>query len=130
MSRHRTPLAKAQLTGAAKKHPERYKGRTEPDGGPILGQPPRHFSAAQKKIWAKFQAELPWLTEADRAIVEVTAITRALIEAGCDGATAALLREHRQQLSSLGATPVTRSNVAQQPAQDEDDRFAQFHQRN
>ena len=126
MGRHRTPLAKAELTGAKQKNPKRYKDRIEPDGGPTLGRPPAYFNALQKKNWAKFLKELPWLVEADRAMVEVTTITRAQIECERDEATAALLREHRQQLASLGATPVTRSNVAGQGDKDSANPFDVF----
>ncbi|WP_170332465.1 hypothetical protein [Ruegeria arenilitoris] len=127
MPRNRTPIAKAKMTGADKKHPERFGTRTEPDGGGPLGNPPEYFNDDHRKFWFKFQAELPWLVRSDRAMLEVTCITRAQIEAGGENVTAALMREHRQQLSSLGATPVTRSNVVLPPAdRDEDDPFAQF----
>lgn len=126
MARHKTPLAKAKMTGAYAKNPSRYDSRSEPDGGPALGKPPAYFNAAQKKIWTRFRSELPWLVESDRALVEVTTIVRAQIEAGGDHITAALLREHRAQLSSLGATPVTRSNVSAPGVPGDNDPFAQF----
>ncbi len=126
MARNRTPLAKAKMTGAIKTHPERFKDRTEPDGGGPLGNPPEYFNAAQRKIWNKFLGELLWLERADRALVELACITRAQIETGGANVTAALMREHRQQLSSLGATPVTRSNVVQPADQEEANPFEQF----
>lgn len=126
MGRNRTPIEKAKLSGAYQKNPARYDERTEPNGGPSLGKAPLHFDAKQKKVWVQFQAELPWLVEADRALVELACITRAQIEGGGDQVTAALMREHRQQLSSMGATSVTRSNVPKPSTPDEDDPFAKF----
>ena len=126
MARNRTPLAKAKMTGAIKTHPERFKDRSEPDGGGPLGAPPEYFNATHRRIWDMFKQELPWLVRSDRAMVELACITRAQIETGGDAVTASLMREHRQQLSSLGATPVTRSNVT--PAADDSDDHDPFKQ--
>lgn len=127
MARNRTPLSKAKLTGADKKHPDRFKKRSEPDGGGPLGNPPDYFDPLQIRIWEVFRVELPWLARSDRAMVELACVTRAQIQAAGDSVTASLIREHRQQLSSLGGTPVTRSNVTPAPADpDADCPFAQF----
>lgn len=127
MARNRTPLAKAKMTGAIKTHPERFKDRIEPDGGGPLGNPPEYFNATHRRIWDMFKQELPWLVRSDRAMVELACITRAQIETGGEAVTASLMREHRQQLSSLGATPVTRSNVTPAPDDlDDHDPFKQF----
>ncbi|WP_211299437.1 hypothetical protein [Pukyongiella litopenaei] len=115
------------MTGADRKHPERFRDRSEPDGGGPLGNPPEYFDATHRRIWVTFMEELPWLAKADRALIELACITRAQIEVGGEAVTTALMREHRQQLSSLGATPVTRSNVAPAPNDpDDDDPWATF----
>ncbi len=126
MGRNRTPLEKAKLTGADRKNPQRFRDRSEPDSGGPLGNAPKYFTAEQRKAWDMFKIELEWLRSADRAIVELACITRAEIMAGGANVTAALLREHRQQLSSLGASPTSRSNVALPGEADEPDPFARF----
>ena len=118
MARARTPTEKAKLTGAAAKDPQRYRDRKEPNGGPRLGKPPAYFEKAHRDAWSRFIKELPWLVESDRAMVEITCLTRVIVETQ-PNVSAAILREHRQQLGSLGATPTARSNVA--PPHDPDD---------
>lgn len=127
MGRSKTPIEKAKLTGADRNHPERFRDRQDVDGGPAIGKPPAYFDAKARAAWARFKRELPWLVESDRAMVELASLTRALIEADPAQASAAMVKEHRQQLASLGATPVTRSNVAPPfKGNDDDDPFAAF----
>ncbi|NDV52938.1 hypothetical protein [Salipiger sp. PrR003] len=124
---HRTPLRKAELTGAASKNPQRFRDRKEPHGGPVLGRAPTYFNKPQRAAWSKFKAELPWLVEADRAMVEMASIVRSLIEDTPAAVSAAMIREYRQQLSALGATPTARSKVNDlSPPAEEVDPWAQF----
>ncbi|WP_226627958.1 hypothetical protein [Alloyangia pacifica] len=124
---HRTPLRKAVLSGAAAKNPQRYRDRNEPQGGPVLGRAPTYFNKPQRAAWAKFKVELPWLVEADRAMVEMASIVRSLIEDTPAAVSAAMIREYRQQLSALGATPTARSKVNDMPALVEEiDPWAKF----
>jgi phage terminase small subunit len=125
MPTNKTPLAKARLTGADKKDPQRYRDRNEPDGGPPIGDPPHGLPDAAQTAWSRFTAELPWLVEADRAILSAACLLRAAIDADPEGATASHFREYRQTLSSLGATPTSRSHIAG-PTDDEDNPFDQF----
>lgn len=124
MSRPRTPLAKARLIGADRKNPQRYRGRSEPAADRPLGPPPVYLSATAKKAWRLLSDELPWLTFADRGILEATACQRAAVMVGGAGLTMAFLRAYKQALSSLGATPVDRHKVANRSDDDGDDRFA------
>lgn len=128
MPRPQTPLAKAALTGADKKDPQRFKSRTEPEAsGRKLGLPPAYLPKTAKKAWATFADELPWLTYEDRGAVEVVALMRAHI---MDGLTADLpasfFGNYRMALSSLGATPVDRTKVYQPKDEPENDPFAGF----
>lgn len=128
MARPQTPLAKAALTGADKKDPQRYRGRTEPKkSGRALGSPPAYLPAMAKKAWKVFADELPWLTFEDRGAVEVVALMRAQIMEGLPAETpASFFSTYRMALASLGATPVDRTKVYQPPEEDEDDPFAAF----
>ena len=65
MSRPRTPLAKAIATGEAQKRPGRFGSRREPKVVP-LGRPSPRLTDAEKKHWAAFKRELPWLMESDQ----------------------------------------------------------------
>ena len=125
MPRPRTPLAKARLTGAAAKHPERYKARSEPaSSGRDIGKPPAYLPASACKAWATFAEELPWLQHEDRAALEAASLMRGRIMDSPADATAALFGQYRLSLASLGATPVDRSKVAQPAPDDDADPFA------
>lgn len=128
MPRPQTPLAKAALTGADKKDPQRFRNRSQPKAtGRGLGAAPAYLPPTAKKAWKVFSDELPWLTFEDRGAVEIVSLMRALI---MDGMTADLpasfFGNYRMALSSLGATPVDRTKVYQPPQEDEDDPFAAF----
>ena len=125
MPRPKTPIAKAKLTGAYEKHPERYRGRNEPQGLAELGEPPDYLSETQKEAWIAFAEELPWLVYSDRALLESACILRARVREE-DVVTASLLRELRLHVSALGGCPTNRSNI-QVPDDDAgDDTWAQF----
>lgn len=127
MPRHRTPLAKAVLTGADRKNPQRYRGRSEPDlSGRPIGRAPAYLSPEARVSWATFTNELPWLTHEDRPILEAAATVRGLIASAPAGAPITLLAQYRLLLSSLGATPVDRGRVALRDRDDGDDPFAAF----
>lgn len=128
MPRPRTPLAKAKLTGADKKNPARYRGRSDPKAsGRGLGAAPDYLPATARKAWAVFAAELPWLTFEDRGAVEIACLMRAqIMDGGAADRPASFFGNYRMALSSLGATPVDRSKVAQPPREDEGDEFDQF----
>lgn len=128
MPRPKTPLAKARLTGADRRNPARYRGRTEPPtSGRGIGDPPDHLPPAARAAWREFRDELGWLVHEDRAVLEAASLARArLREAAEAGAlTGALLAANRALLASLGATPADRSRVAT-PAEDEPDPFQMF----
>lgn len=124
MARQKNPLAKARLTGADRKDPQRYRHRSEPDGGGPIGEPPAYLTADAKKVWRLFQAELPWLRRSDRAALESISTLRARIMMGGEPPTSAMIRELRSSLSSLGATPVVRQAVSWQPGDDAPDPFS------
>lgn len=125
MPRPKTPIAKAKLTGAYDKHPERYRGRNEPQGLGELGDPPEYLSEPEKAAWIAFADELPWLVVSDRALLESACKLRALIRQP-DDVTAALMRELRLHVSALGGCPTNRSNISMPEEQSGDNPFNKF----
>src|SRR3712207_6472993 len=111
MPRPRTPLSKAVLTGAVKKNPARYAGRNEPERLLSIGGPSDWLDDGQRAVWDEFRAALPWLTESDRALVEIATIIRARLISG-EAVGVQALQLLRQCLGQMGATPSDRSKVA------------------
>ncbi len=105
----RIPKAKADVTGASLKNPRRFIGRNEPTTIP-LGEPSDYLKDGARRAWLSFTAELPWLMESDRAMVEVAATMRARLRSG-DGVGVNVLQAYSSVLSKLAATPVDRTRV-------------------
>jgi len=123
MARPRTPLGKAELTGAAAKDPQRFRDRSEPASEP-LGSPPAYLSAEAKTAWREFAAEWPWLTRSDRKALGVICLLWEVIERGDAGVNE--FKEFRLQCSAFGGNPTTRTKIYQPKTDDEDDPFAGF----
>lgn len=137
MPRPRTPKAKAELTGQAAKHPDRFRhgARNEPElSGRPIGKPPKHLEADQYAVraWGFFADELPWLVYEDRGILEVCAVMRGAMIRGDLAQPASFYATYRSSLQSLGASPVDRIRVclAIPEGKDAGDPFAQFQKPN
>lgn len=124
-------LAKARLTGATAKDPQRYKGRSEPrTSGLPVGNPPEYLGKEAKAVWRELSASLGWLIREDRAAIELASVAlgqvREFVKAG-EPVPASLMAASNTALGKLGATPADRAKVAM-PADDgdEDDPFAAF----
>ena len=116
-----SPVAKAKVTGAARLNPKRHAKRKEPASG-ALGGAPLHLDKFAKRAWERFRAELPWLTAADKALLEIASVVRGRLLAGeVPGTTA--LSMYQSVLSKLGATPTDRSKVNQPDEEEESDEF-------
>jgi hypothetical protein len=65
----------AELTGAKKKDPQRYRNQG-PQNLNAIGEPPKVFSLAQKQVWYELIENSPpeVLTKADSIIVEILAV--------------------------------------------------------
>ena len=74
MPRHIQPRELAELKGAAKIHPERYR-KTIPECGQTLGLCPEYMAEDAKSAWFELEtyALKGVLTGADRVLLEVTA---------------------------------------------------------
>lgn len=116
----RTPAAKADITGAADKNPQRHRERAEPKGSQ-LGKPSAFLDDYGQQAWEGFKRELPWLMESDRALVEVASSVRGRLLAGEDvGVTA--LSMLQSILSKMGGSPADRTRVSA-PEEEERDEF-------
>ena len=121
MPAHRLPAAKAAVTGAAIKDPQRHKDRKEPSVIP-LGEPSLFLDPFGQQAWLAFQKELPWLAESDRALVEIASSVRGRLLAGEDVGTTALSML-QSILSKMGASPADRTKVAAPSDDEEQDEF-------
>ena len=74
MPRHMQPREVAEMKGATRKHPERYR-TILPDAPLELGNAPDHLSEAAKAAWFEIATYAPVavLRGADRLLVETTA---------------------------------------------------------
>jgi hypothetical protein len=117
----RLPAAKAKVTGAAVKDPQRHKDRKEPKVAQ-LGEPSIFLDEFGRQAWFAFQSELPWLAESDRALVEIAASVRGRLIGGEDVGTTALSML-QSILSKMGASPADRTKVAAPDGEEEQDEF-------
>lgn len=110
MARNRTPLAKAHVSGAAMKHPERYGNRTSNKHARPIGEPFPNMTDGQKAFWREMAEDLPWLNSAHRVLLRLACFHAARLDTESDfgvSATQAL----SSLLSKLGATPVDESRI-------------------
>lgn len=124
MANHRTPQAKAEVSGAAIIHPERFKGRQTPKRTRPIGEPYARMTDAQKEVWEECRAEMPWLTSSHRLLLRQACILAARMDTDAEfgvSATQAL----SSILSKLGATPVDETKV-NHGGDDEDDPADKF----
>lgn len=110
MANPRTPVAKAEVSGAAAKNPQRHRAKAKPAVANIPAAP-GHLTKPQKVAWAMFVGEMPWLGASDTAMLEIAARIRGDLAAGEDvGVTA--LSMYQSVLSKLGGSPSDRSKVS------------------
>ena len=125
MAPPRLPAAKAAATGAAVKNPGRFKGRNAPKRTRAVGEPFAKMTLEQREAWAAFCAELPWLTSAHRALLQVACVLRARLEADSDIGVNQL-QTYSSVLSKLGATPADETKVMAPDEPEEDPAEAYF----
>jgi hypothetical protein len=123
MPNPRTPVAKAKATGAAVSHPGRHRTRSDPKTRP-LGKASPFLDEKQAEVWEAFKHELPWLTEADRTLVEVACNLRARLWTDPETGVQALA-QLRMCVAAMGGTPADRSKVSV-PDEEQDDPEARF----
>lgn len=110
MPRPRTPMAKAVAAGRDIENPARFDGRNEPAVENGVGEPPDWMKPPQKRMWAEFQKEIPWLNESHRSLLEIASVIRARLLGGEEVGVQAL-NLLRQCLGQMGATPADASKA-------------------
>ena len=124
MGNPRKPAAMARVTGATLKNPSRHIGRATPKVKEI-GPPPKRLGKFEVEAWRELVAELPWLSDADRTLVELASRLKARMVTDPDVAIAALA-QLRMCLSAMGATPADRTKVSTPKDDDDEDPAAEF----
>lgn len=112
MAKHRLNPDVARVTGADKRSPGRFKGRSDPQTDP-LGDPPANLTESMQAEWHSLFADIPWLRRSDRGIVALTVRLLDALHTNPAQFPISGYGQLRLCLSSLGATPVDRSRVSQ-----------------
>lgn len=120
MARPRLPVDKAEAAGAALKNPGRHAGRNKPKGTRPLGAPYRVMTAAQKRAWKEFAAEMPWLNSSHRVLLRLACLWAARLDDPDAEFGVSATQALSSILSKLGATPVDESKVSHGDSGDED----------
>lgn len=124
MANNRTPLAKAQVSGAAAKNPQRFRDRKGPAAPKPLGEPPLYMPEVQRGIWAELAVELPWLNAGHRTLFAL--VCRLVARLRADEILPAEGQLLSSTLSKLGATPVDETKVNHGDGGDEPDSSEAF----
>ena len=118
MPRPRVPTEKAEVSGAARINPGRFKDRKKPKRTRPVGEPYASMTEPQKLAWAEYQRELPWLTSSHRTILRLACIWTVRMEEPDFPVSGALALS--SILSKLGATPSDESKVNHADGDEED----------
>lgn len=125
MGRHRQPDALAEIKGATRANPQRYRNETPRCEIPF-GDPPAHLTRDAKKAWQEIEAGcIPGvLAGADRVLVETAAILLAQMRKSPDDFPAAKLGHLIGALARLGMTPTDRTRLQVPKAPEDANPFA------
>jgi hypothetical protein len=118
MARPRLPAAKADVSGAALKDPQRHRDRKAPKGTRPLGEPYVRMTEAQQAQWHEFARGLPWLNSSHRVLLRMACVLAARMDEDDLGVNA--MQALSSILSKLAATPVDETKVAHGDDGDED----------
>jgi hypothetical protein len=122
MPHPRTPLAKAEVSGAKALNPARFANRKTPKKTRPLGEPYAAMTEAERGFWREYQAELPWLNSGHRQLVRMASRLSARLDADPDFGVSAM-QTLSSILSKLGATPVDETKVTHGDDEEDDDEF-------
>lgn len=120
MTRIAQPREVAELKGATKHDPQRY--RKEPAKSEFaLGAAPDHLSALEKGVWFELEtyAAKGVLTGGDRLVLEMTSVLVAQFRADKKGFPAAKIGHLIGCLARLGLTPADRQKIGTEKPKDE-----------
>ena len=120
--RPRLPIELARASGAILKNPAHFAGQ-HPNKSPELGDPPSWMDLESRQAWEQFKIEVAWLKECHRALMEMMAPLRIMIQSGLAKSTDRTL--YLSMLREIGATPGSEGKVQHGHKVDpfEDDEF-------
>lgn len=112
MARHTQPRELAELKGAHKANPQRYR-KEAPKSEYALGSAPDHLSPGAKAVWFELEtyALTGVLTGADRLIMETTSVLVSQFRADPEGFPGNRLGHLIGCLARLGLTPADRQKL-------------------
>ena len=119
MARPRIPRAKAAVSGATLKDPQRYRDRGGVAKPRPVGKPYANMTPAQCAAWNELAGEMPWLNSAHRTLLRMTCYLVARLNNDPEFGVSAS-QTLSSLLSKLGATPVDESRVNYLDPEDED----------
>ena len=127
MPRRRIPTARAAVSGASAKNPQRFRDRPKRDLAK-LGKAPKGFTALQIEHWSEFARIAPWLRESDRITVTLAVKLAAKMDEP-EGLSISGMQVLSALLSKLGMTPTDESKVTRPEEEPEDpaERFFRTH---
>lgn len=115
----RMPTAKAAVSGASAKNPQRFRDRKAPAKTRPIGEPYESMTDEQKAAWYDISREAPWLHSAHRTLLRLVCYHAARLHAGEEiGVSASSV--FTTMLGKLGLTPTEESKVNHAPDGDED----------
>ena len=120
MPRHTQPREVAELKGATRKHPERYR-KTPPAVDLPLGNAPDYFTAAQKAVWFELETYAPRgvLTGADRVAMELLSVLLQEFRTNPIEIRVAKIGQMVSCLGRLGMTPADRQKLGTEKPKEE-----------
>src|SRR5690606_38282335 len=127
MARVPQPREVAELKGATRHNPQRY--RTEPAKSSLpLGAAPEGFAGAELRAWVELEtyAAAGVLTAAERPLLELTCRLMAEMRTNFAQMPSARITALISCLARLGLTPADRQKVGMPKGEKERDPFADF----
>jgi phage terminase small subunit len=112
MGRHAQPRELAELKGATRHDPQRYRTDPPKSGLPI-GNAPDHLSSDAQSVWFELEtyALNGVLTGADRLMLETLSVLVAQFRADPEGFSAAKMGHMIGCLARLGMSPADRQKL-------------------
>jgi hypothetical protein len=92
------------------RHASRHQGAAAP-----LGNPPRHLTPEQRRVWREVAGVAPWLTAADRQPLELHCCLMAEARADFAAMSATRIGLLSRQAARLGLGPNDRSRLLPAP---------------
>jgi hypothetical protein len=124
MPASRTVLAKAEVSGATQKNPQRYRNRRGPVAPKPLGEPYPGMPEHELAVWQEMAGNMPWLNVIHRTLLRLVCRLAGKLALGEITPSEGQLLS--STLSKLGATPVDETKVAHGDGDGEEDPTESF----